>query len=608
MRVYGGLIRWKFSVPLLAFVILTAVYLNLFMDRQLRHLLERLASDANGSEVNIGQLHSSILGLMLELQNVQISNPEQTDHNRIEFGVLHLGFSLSGLLRGKLIIDDARLEKLQLSSVRKNPAYVLPVPPSAADGPSLSDQFKNILQPVKQEVLQRSLDMLQSQEGKFQLPSIDWAQLPSSQALQGLQREWDLQGQTMQSALGNLPKYEDIRLLKEEAASIKMPTDLTKLPETLAELERLQSKTQGNLAQVQSLNSQVQNTGTSFINKLSGLDGLLKNDLSVVLSQLKLPDLDFKELADEICGPEIRRIMRMITIYYAKIRPYLESQERPAPSRPWRLAGTDFSFPERPGLPGFWLKKLEMSSLETAEGPLGNILGRLSNFSSAPELINDPVLLHLEGQFKQAGIEGLKLDLSFDHRQALAHDELQLKLAKFPIADRILVNSKAYTLAYYKANGALALNFKLDGEKVKINLDSQLEQITWRLEAESEKLKSLLDNTFAPLSSVHLAANADGSWQDLNWKISSNLVDQLRSSLQRALSQQLKAERDRLETELKVRLESERDKLELQVKTQLKNLLDQIGPIQKEAESLKGSLEQQKLQFQSVVADQKSEA
>jgi hypothetical protein len=49
MKSYGGLIRWKFGVPLAVGILALVLYTFLLLDQQLRWVMEKLATDANGA-------------------------------------------------------------------------------------------------------------------------------------------------------------------------------------------------------------------------------------------------------------------------------------------------------------------------------------------------------------------------------------------------------------------------------------------------------------------------------------------------------------------------------------------------------------------------------
>jgi uncharacterized protein (TIGR03545 family) len=608
MKSYGGLIRWKFGVPLALAALALVLYTFLLLDQQLRWVMEKLATDANGAEVNIGSLKTSISGLYIEIQKVQMTDPEAPEFNRLEVAKMRFDLGSPGLLRGKIIVEDATMQDIQIRSKRVKPGRVLPPPPPEPEGPGAMEKAKELLIPVKDEVVANAMNVLKENSLDNPLKDINWEDLPSRQAILQIEGDWNNRQQMVQGMLAGLPKASDFQQIKAEVSSIKPPQDPTQIQATLANLDAIKAKAQAQVDRVEGVGQQLKNEGAQITNRVRMLDDLIKQDLAVLSQKLKLPDLDFKNLAEEICGPEIKRYLKVFEVYYAKLKPYLESKEKPAPSIPLRLAGTDVSFPDRNGLPGFWLKKMQISSKETADGPLGDMLGKVTDLSSAPALVLQPTLVAFEGSFNQLGIMGLKAEATLDHRQALARDAIKLGIASFPIADRMLNQSKDYALGFYKAQGGVQMDFVLEGDNVQLELNSLMKQLSWKVEAQNERVKNLLDGVFGPMTEVQIAAKAQGTWQDLQWKVSSNLVDQLRLALRQALSKEIAAMQEQLKQEVEKRMAAEKTKLEGKMREQMKVWEGQLLPVKAEADGTQSQIDAQKNQLQGMVDAKKAEA
>jgi uncharacterized protein (TIGR03545 family) len=607
MKSYGGLIRWKFGVPLALGILALVLYIFLLLDQQLRWFMEKLATDANGAEVNIGSLKTNISGLYIEIQKVEMTDPESPEFNRLEVAKMRFDFGSPGLLRGKIIVEDAMMQDIQIRSKRAKPGRVLPPPPPEPEGPGAVDKAKELLIPVKDEVV-NAMNILKENRLDNPLKDTNWEDLPSRQAIMQIEGDWNNRQQMVQGMLAGLPKASDFQQIKAETSSIKPPQDPTQIQETLAKLEAIKAKTQAHMVRVEGVGQQLKNEGAQISNRVRMLDDLIKQDLAVLSQKLKLPDLDFKNLAEEICGPEIKRYLKVFEVYYAKLKPYLEGKEKPAPSKLLRWSGTDVSFPDRNGLPGFWLKKMQISSKETADGPLGDMLGKVTDLSSAPDLVPQPTLVAFEGSFNQLGIQGLKAEATLDHRKALARDAIKVRIASFPIADRMLNQSKDYALGFYKAQGGLQMNFVLEDEKVQLEINSLMKQLSWKVEAQNERVKNLLDGVFGPMTEVQIAAKAEGPWQDLQWIVTSNLVDQLRLALRQALSKEIAAMQEQLKQEVEKRMAVEKAKLEGKMREQLKVWEGQLLPVKAEADGTQSQIETQKNQLQGLVDAKKAEA
>lgn len=611
MKSYG-LIRWKFGLPLVIALVALVLYTFLLLDLQLRWLAERLFTNANGAEVNIESIKTSLTGLTLEVARIQMTDPEGPEFNRLEIGKMRFDLGSAGLLRSKIIVEDASMQDIQLHSKRIKPGLVLPPPPppppTAATGPGVAEQAKEMLTPVKEEVVGNALGLLKdSGLTSNPLKDINWDDMPSRQAIKALESDWNNRQEKMQNLFTDLPKAEDFKGIKAEVAAIKAPQDPTQIQASLSALEGIKSKAQNQFTKVEAAAQQIKTESAGMLGRVKGLDDLVKQDIAVLSQKLKLPDLDFKNLAEEICGPEIKRYIKLFEVYYAKVKPFLESKEKPAPSKALRLAGTDISFPVQNGLPAFWLKTMQISSKETAGGPLGDLLGKVTDLSSDPQLVAQPTQVLLEGSFHQLDVQGLKAEATLDHRKAASRDDFKIAVASFPIAERMLTQSKDYALGFYKAQGGLQMNFLLEGEQIKLNLGSVMKQLSWKVEADSDKVKNLMDSVFGPMNEVRIDALAEGTFSALKWKVTSNLVDHLRTALRQALSKQIAEMQEKLKGELEKKLAEEKGKLEAKMKAQIKGWEDKISPLQSEADGTQSQINAQKNQLQTVVDGKKAE-
>jgi hypothetical protein len=100
MSRYGGLIRWKFAIPLLVLMALLVAYVMVFLDAHLERVFAYYGTRLNGAEVNIGRLKTSLVGGFVELEKVQLTDPEAPEFNRLEWAKMRFELSSAALIRG----------------------------------------------------------------------------------------------------------------------------------------------------------------------------------------------------------------------------------------------------------------------------------------------------------------------------------------------------------------------------------------------------------------------------------------------------------------------------------------------------------------------------
>ena len=104
-----GPIRVEAIVPLAIVIGLMMLYFMLFFDMHLRRGLEYGATQANGAEVNIGTVATSLWNASVVVSNIEMTNPEMPDSNRLQIGAINFRMVWDALLRGKVVIDEGTI-------------------------------------------------------------------------------------------------------------------------------------------------------------------------------------------------------------------------------------------------------------------------------------------------------------------------------------------------------------------------------------------------------------------------------------------------------------------------------------------------------------------
>ncbi len=101
-------------------------------DRLSVHVVDAL-TQVNGAEVNVAELELAPFAGRASAAGLAFTNPSQPAHNRLVIGQVVADANLWNLLRGRIVIDDVRLEDVQLDVPRETPGMVTtPVPPAQA--------------------------------------------------------------------------------------------------------------------------------------------------------------------------------------------------------------------------------------------------------------------------------------------------------------------------------------------------------------------------------------------------------------------------------------------------------------------------------------------
>src|SRR4030042_5687025 len=107
------MIRWSGLVFFIVIVGLIPIFSLFFLDGIIKGIVEDRASLVVGARVEIGDLRSKIFGLSVDIQNLQVANPEEPMRNSVEIGSLAFDLGAAPLLEKKIVIE--RMKVLDLA-------------------------------------------------------------------------------------------------------------------------------------------------------------------------------------------------------------------------------------------------------------------------------------------------------------------------------------------------------------------------------------------------------------------------------------------------------------------------------------------------------------
>ena len=136
----------------------------IFLDMAVKKTIERSISTSTGAEVNMDKAHLSLFGGELNIQNLQVTNPDKPTHNLIQIGQLTSDISIRDLLRKTLSIDLLAGSMLQTDTLRDTPGKIFVSP---EEKKKAADQKVQEKEENKKEQDEKTLDDYLAQAGKY---------------------------------------------------------------------------------------------------------------------------------------------------------------------------------------------------------------------------------------------------------------------------------------------------------------------------------------------------------------------------------------------------------------------------------------------------------
>src|SRR5690606_6742332 len=123
-----------------------------FFDTHVRKLSEYMLTQVHGAEVNIGDFNTSFLNASLKIEKIQITDKNRPERDLFRVGEIRFKALWDGLLRAKVVIDEASITNIQALVPRDRPGRVLPPPPPGEPG---------VLAQVEREIVEQTRSKLQ---------------------------------------------------------------------------------------------------------------------------------------------------------------------------------------------------------------------------------------------------------------------------------------------------------------------------------------------------------------------------------------------------------------------------------------------------------------
>ncbi len=596
-----GPVRTGVIVPLIVIVALIYIYFHFFFDMQMRRALEWGGYTALGAEVNVGNFETSFFSASLRIQNIQVTNSEKPTHNSVVIGDIRWGMLWDALLRGKVVVNEAVIEQIELDTVRKYPGRVKPPePPPVDDGkPSfLETEGKKIgdkatgqveKQAGTDNVLADAIammggganfnDQLKSLEGTLTTKKkaqeaddfIKKKQAEWSQKMKSLPQGSELQA--LNDRLGKV-KYKDFKSPDELQTSLKEFDSIFK--EADQKIKQVQGTTQDFNDDMKALDTQIKDLQSSFQADMKNLEG-----------HFRIPKIDAASIAKSIFMGYLQPYLtkfenykRIVQKYMPYVPPNLlkkkdkgEQEEDMALQPHKRARGTTYEFGKPNSYPLVWIKKTGISSESKNNPQAGELKGYITDISTNQALIKKPLVASLTGSFPGLEISDFKSEITIDHRTTDHKELFKVGVGSYPLVEKTFVDSPDVKIGFKKARGSLDLNGVFNNDGLAFKLTNRFTQIAYEVGSKNETVDQILKNVFQGISVVSLDAEGKGHLPNIPLSINSNLGDELR----RGFEKQIQAKIDEARDKLKKYIDDAVGKEKAKVEAEAKKFQDQIN-------------------------------
>lgn len=587
-----GPVRLEAIIPLAIVIGLIMIYFMLFFDMHLRRGFEYAATRVNGAEVNIGKVNTSLWNASVVISDIAVTNPGMPSTNRVQISSVNFQMVWDALLRGKVKIDEASINGVQIDTPRKQPGRVLPIKTSE-DGEGAGDK---ILAQMKTEFSGNVVGDLASVaaggDAKAQVSALA-SDMKSSAYLDDMQKSLDTKSKQWQARIAALPKAQDFTVLQGRLKNVQQDNfrDVTQIRASLKELESIRNdfdaKSKSVSETATTLNTETATARGSF----AELDKIVKQDAGDLKARMLLPALDSKSLSRALFGMDVLGKMQQARHYMEQARSYIppKSDKKKAVEINPGDKGHDYVFGQPNSYPPFWLRRALISSrLDNGQREL---FGEILDLTTNQAMVGRPMIVTLKGNFPQQGISGINASLIIDHLAPVPLERLLLEVGHYTVAGRSLVSSPAVELGFSRADSAMKFSAELQGDNVDVRMNNQFNNVAFETRAQSDVVREMMTATVADLKDVNLNARVSGTWSKLDWQVSTNLADALVQGMQRYLQGKMEDARVHIESLVNDRIKDQRQRLYAQQEAIESSLKAGIGERQAQIDKLRAELD-----------------
>lgn len=600
-----GPIRWEAIVPFTIVVALIWVYFALFFDGHVRRALEFAGTYANGAEVNVGAVKTSFFNASLDILNVEVTDPEEPQKNRVQIGTIRWKMLWDALLRGKVAVNDASVLNIGIGTTRKRPGRILPKPPPGTQSMTEKLREEALEQAQKQfegNVIGDVAAMLGGVDPTAQLKSIE-GQLTSVLRTKELQDELKKKEAEWKERLASLPQSKDLKEIETRIKAVKLDgfKGPLEVQQSIKDLDAIRKDIDAKVKAVDDSAKTLNTDVNTYSKAISELEAMIRKDIADIEQRLQIPKLDVKSLAGNLFGDMFLSKVREAKTYMEKAREYMPPQktaeekakfEPPKPRE--RIAGRNYKFGRPNSYPLFWLQKAEISSKSADSEFSGDMTGTLTNLTDDPPLIGKPTVLKFTGDFPKQDMSGVLGEVLIDHTTTSPLEQVTLKVASFRIKGQSLVNSPDVQLGFNQARAGSEIKVRLQNENVEITTNSAFSNIDFNIDAKKQIVKDILTNVIQSVPLVTLDAGVKGTWKDMAFNLDTNLGRELQKGFEKELQARIAEARAKIQAFVNEKIGAEKAKLEAEYKKIENQLKGEVTAKKAEIDKFKAQIDEAK--------------
>ncbi len=534
-------IRWPGFIVFIAVIVLVAGGSYLFAGSIVKKLIEHSGTDLLGARVELDRVNLSVMPLGFELQNLQVTNPDNPMQNAVQVKRIKFFMSAMELLRLNVVIDEMSVDNVRLNTRRKESGAVL-------------KKAKKAVAPEKSQGLDFSLPKIEFPDVKDilsreKLRTLDLAQEAETE-LDNARDKWEKNINALPDK-GKFQAYEDrIKSIKPVKTGDTVK-DIQAISDALGELKKIKKDIKQDIARIKKAKSDLSQDAKTLRTQFDHLAKAPADDYAHLKEKYSPSSSGALNISRALFGNTITYWVNVAADWYRRLSPVLKNaidDEKTQTPQQVRHKGIDVRFAEDAPSPNFLIKSAHVS----LELEVGDIRGEINNITSNQEVLGLPLTFSFfADKLKNAG--ELELVGTFNHTEpGHSEDKISFRLARYKVENFVLSESDTFPLSLKQAQSDLQAEVQLNENELTANMLSAVQSAefvtTWNKKPGS--LARSMENALKDVNAFEIKVDISGSKENYDMDVSSDLDEIIKN----AIGQQVRQSIDKFEKQLEDRI------------------------------------------------------
>lgn len=485
------------------FVVLFAVYF-LFANTIIKAVLESKLGESYGAEVNIDSFDHSLFPTTVSLKGIALTNPTKPARNQVFVGDANADVELAPLLSNQVIVNNLNLLNVQFDTERASPGEVYRVPERSLSFDEMKAKAQDAV-PSVDELLERN-------------------PLKTAAAVENARAAYDTYSEALKSDYASLPDKSRIDYYKTQIAQLQ-ETDF-KDPQALVQaksaFDKLKEEMQADRALISSFTEKASKAKSALSETANALKSAPQEDYALLKGVIAGDQEALSQVTYFVFGDKAAEYTEYLMAAMQIVMPLIQGEEKS----------------EAPAdIPSILVKEANVSVLWQEE----SITSKWNNITNVHDVFGNPTTFTIEAagellkSFTSTGefyIDGEGVDAS-----------QQWSLAGVNMADIPLSGNESLSAVLTSALMKTAGSMQITDNKLTGSGTVDLQQLVMQATGESDTTK-VIAKALQSLSSLNMDMFLEGTLSNPDFKIKSDLDNQLANM---ALSELTESQQDKLD-------------------------------------------------------------